>query len=633
MNKKLLSILSILLTLTLVFAEFKAPVKVFGEEEKNEIESAVSAIADSIGGSSTSAQLINDNVMYVITDAAGTPEKAIFSDANGMTEQELASFRQPVDVTVTYTLNGKEVSADEIAGASGKVGIRFDYRNNEIKTVEIDGKEEEMFIPYVVVSGVILSNENFSDIEIVHGRLAGDGSRFVAGGIAVPGLKQNIDPDGKIKDLEKIPDYIEITANTTNFDLPMTISAVFALNLDELELGSFDGVTELTDGIDRLKDAMIQLVDGAGQLSDGSEKLSDGAAQLAGGIKELSGGLGKLSDNSGALRDGAAQVFNSLLSTVKGELEKGGLQVGNLTIGNYSKTLNKIIDSLDSTNVYNQALAQVTAVVEANRPQIKAAVTAAVKDQVTTAVKAAIEQGVRAQATDTVRAAAEPGVREAVITGAGFNSVAEYEAAVTGGFVSAEVAAQIEAAVASNLDTVVEQQLQTLITQQTDAQLDGQVEAQMNSDEIKAVIDANTQTQVEMLISQNMASEEVQGKLSAAAAGAKAVIAAKAQLDAYNSFYLGLKTYTNGVDAAASGSKKLLDGAGSLKKGASDLAGGMSELADGIKKLDDEGISKLTEKFDENTVSAIKRFAKVLEIAGDATDVKYIIRTASVEGK
>ena len=96
-----------------------------------------------------------------------------------------------------------------------------------------------------------------------------------------------------------------------------------------------------------------------------------------------------------------------------------------------------------------------------------------------------------------------------------------------------------------------------------------------------------------------MASDEVQSKLKAASEGAKTIISLKASLDNYNTFYLGLIAYTNGVGDAAKGAKQLNDGAVALKNGTSKLSSGANELYNGILTLKDgmptlvDGVSKL----------------------------------------
>lgn len=78
----------------------------------------------------------------------------------GTTEKET-----PVNVKITYYLDGKEMTADEIAGKSGKVTVRFDYTNNEKVKADINGAEEEIYVPFIAVSGMIL-NDDFQNVDV-----------------------------------------------------------------------------------------------------------------------------------------------------------------------------------------------------------------------------------------------------------------------------------------------------------------------------------------------------------------------------------------------------------------------------------------------------------------------------------
>ena len=101
----------------------------------------------------------------------------------------------PVGITVSYKLDGKTVSASELAGKSGKVTIRFDYRNNQYRTVEIDGKEEKIYVPFVMLTGILLDNDVFYNVEVSNGKLVSDGDRSFAVGFALPGMQSNLGND------------------------------------------------------------------------------------------------------------------------------------------------------------------------------------------------------------------------------------------------------------------------------------------------------------------------------------------------------------------------------------------------------------------------------------------------------
>ena len=108
----------------------------------------------------------------------------------GTTDKEL-----PVSVKLTYFLDGKEVKPDELKGKSGHLKIQVQYTNNEKKTVTVDGKEEEVYTPFVMMTGMILPNETFSNVTIDNGKVISDGSRNIVVGFGMPGLKDSLDLD------------------------------------------------------------------------------------------------------------------------------------------------------------------------------------------------------------------------------------------------------------------------------------------------------------------------------------------------------------------------------------------------------------------------------------------------------
>ena len=412
-----------------------------------------------------------------------------------------------------------------------------------------------------------------------------------------------------------------------------------------------DGTAALAEGADQLSGGAGSLADGAGKLASGAyalqngtkqlalgaNSLRDGSSDLANGAAKLSAGLGQLSQNSAALNSGAEEVFRSLLSAAETQLKANGLTVPTLTISNYQAELNRVINALDPDAVYAAALAQVTAAVEARRSEIQTLVTQTVREQVSQAVTAAVRETVAEQVRDgaeaQIRAAVEENrpliegqvtqtvearIRAQVILAATGMSLEEYEQAVAAGVIDeaqqAALEAQIEAQMASQevkdqISAAVEQTIaetiqarladpetQEGIRQQIESQMASEavqsliaqkLEEQMQSKTVLQSIAENTEAQVQKAIADTMAGPEVQAKLQAASAGAQSVIALKTSLDQYNAFYLGLKSYTAGVDDAARGAKTLSDGAKKLHSGADDLAGGSASLSAGAAKLSD----------------------------------------------
>lgn len=548
----------------------------------------------------------------------------------------------PVGLSVRYYLDGKSISPEELKGKSGKVTIRFDYENRQYETVQINGANQRIYVPFAMLTGMILDNDTFQNVQITNGKLVNDGDRTVVVGLAFPGLQENLNLS---RDDLSIPDSVEITADVTNFSLGMTVtlacndlfsqlgdvdltsldstSALDQLTgaMDQLLSGSsalYEGLSTLLDKSGELVSGVEELAQGAAAIKSGADSVDDGAAQLKAGLADLSSGLNTLSANSEALNSGAKQVFNSLLETAATQIRAKGLNVPELTIENYAEELNTLIKSLDETTVYETALKQVTDAVEAQRPvitqkvteavrqQVETKVAAAVRQQVTEEVTAAVQQQVTATVTDTV----QQQVSEQVIQAAANMSKADYDAAVAAGMipqqtqdaVNAAIQAQmgseaVQSKIAENVSAqMASEAVQSKITENIDTQMNSEAvqatitentDAQLQTEAIQATIQQQTELQVQKAISENMASDAVQSQLKKASEGAQTLIALKASLDDYNTFYLGLLTYTGGVDDAAAGANALYAGADQLKDGTAQLRAGAAQLYNGVLQLQD----------------------------------------------
>ena len=702
-----------------------------GEGKESEDENQETTI-----NASAEAETSKDETVYVLAGADGTVQKIIVSDwiKNAMAADSLEDKTElsdienikgdesftlggdnscvwdaqgndiyyqgniekelPVQMSVCYTLDGQAIAPEALAGQSGHVTIRFDYQNMQYEEVLLDGKTEKIYVPFTMLTGMLLDTEVFRNVTISNGKLINDGDRIAVVGIAFPGLQEDL---AISKEKLDIPDYVEISADVENFEMGMTMTLATtelfgAIDSDKLDLHELSGaMAELTDAMNQLMDGSSQLYDGlctlleksgdlvsginklaegAAQLKAGAESLDSGAARLQAGAAQLSSGLNTLNANSSSLNGGARQVFSSLLSMANTQLSEAGLSVPALTIDNYASVLDGVIASLDDTAVYQAALEQVTATVNANRGMIEEKVTEAVQAQVEAEVSAQVTAAVQETVTQAVHEN-EAQFRAAVIQQALGMTVEEYKAAIEAGLVTQEqqdaVNAAVEAAMQAEIDARMQrEEIQAQInavTQQT-------VGEQMQSDEIQALIASNTELQVQQAISEAMSSDAVQAQLSAAAEGAKSVIALKSSLDSYNAFYLGLITYTSGVSSAAAGANELKTGADALKAGTSELSAGAAELlqgiqtmkdsapalvdgitqlrdgsmelSDGFKQFNKEGIQKLIEAVDGDldglsnrirvTADVAKHYTSFSGISEDMDgDVKFIYKTDSIE--
>lgn len=648
------------------------------------------------GKAQTSSQIIDkvgkgekDETVYVIAGSDGSPEKIIVSEWLKNTEKaakledssELKNIKNvkdnakyvidkdnmkvwtaegkdvyyqgeidkklPVDISVSYTLDGKNVSAKELAGKSGRVTIKYSYKNNEARTVNVDGQSLTMYVPFSVVTGLVLDDKAFSNVEVTNGRVINDGKRNIVMGFALPGMKENL---GDAANSLNLPETFEVTADVKNFSVETSISVVsselfanvssdklsslngiksqldeFANSANKLADGSsqlYDGLGTLLEKAGEIKTGTLKLYRGAVSLNDGAKQFSEGTGELYKGTTELNEGLQALSSKSEQLNNGAAQIFDSLIAQANTELSARGLGAVSMTKDNYSSVLTSIIKNMDEGNVRAIATQKARQTVEAqvhqNEAQIAVVVTQKIKEQ----------------------------VLQNVLNASGISMTVEaYKNALASGTIPASVAQQIDNAVAAQMSS---EQVQSTIQAKVNAEINNQIEQAMNS---PAVV------------------QGIEEAVAKAKTGVSSLAALKGQLDKYNQFYQGLRQYTEGVDKAAKGSKKINYGVGQLAEkskelqagaatleagikalmaGGDKLVGGVSQLNDGAKTLSEgmnrfnkEGVQKIVELFNGRFGELSARLKAMSDMAksydnfagkteGTKSNVKFVYKTSSI---
>ena len=391
--------------------------------EKN--STAVTAEADSTTGSSKDADDIADKLMdsvslkdndadkdesvYLISDANGNVNKTIvvdhlknkdkkdtLEDASNLSDienvkgkekftqsgdkltwqaggkdiyyQGTATEEPPVTQKVTYYLDGKEISPEDLAGKSGKVKIRFDYTNTTSYTETVNGEKQTVSVPFAAITGLVLG-DGFENIEVTNGKAEVSNSSSVVLGYALPGLKDSLGI--KDKDLDgdvNIPEYMEMTADVENFSMPAAMT--FVVNASDYV--STDGIdtSDLDDMINDLKDASTQLQDGSKTLAEGTDTLSDGLSTLQSklgtfasgvgtlksglktytdGVSTLSGGLNTLGNSTGALVSGADKLNSGAGQLASGSATlKDGLKSYTDGASELQAGINKLYNTLDA---------------------------------------------------------------------------------------------------------------------------------------------------------------------------------------------------------------------------------------------------------------------------------------------
>ncbi len=303
----------------------------------------------------------------------------------GSTDKEL-----PVGVSVTYTLDGKKVAPEDLAGRSGKLTIRYEYDNRAYEYAQINGVKTKIYVPFMALTGMNLDDEVFSNVEVTRGELINDGRMTFAVGAAFPGLQENL---GIHTDDLDIPDSIEITADVKNYKSGIAFTIITNELFSRSEGGETDSMEDLknplgdlTNATKQLKDGSSQLYEGlcalleksgelgegidklcsgAGALQTGAEGLNDGAAKLHTGAETLQSGLNALASSNDQLNGGARQIFETLLAAAQTQLSAQmsplGISLPDMTIDNYADVLNGIMNALPPQSEGVQAVSALKA--------------------------------------------------------------------------------------------------------------------------------------------------------------------------------------------------------------------------------------------------------------------------------
>ena len=199
------------------------------------------------------------------------------SNGNNIYYQGESDKELPVECKITYELNGEEISAEDLKGKSGNVKIKINYINNEKHTVSINGKQITMYTPFIIVAGTKIDNTKNKNIKITNGKTVDNGESTLAVGIAMPGMQENI---GISKNKIEIPEEIEISMETENFEMENIIAVVAVKGIDE----------DLTSDLNSMYSQVNELVNASNQLLEGANQIKDGTSELAVGANKLKSG-------------------------------------------------------------------------------------------------------------------------------------------------------------------------------------------------------------------------------------------------------------------------------------------------------------------------------------------------------
>lgn len=360
MSKKLLALITSIMTLVVLCG---APVVSFaydgGVVKKEE---TVYVVTDSYGSQNdviVSEHLYNDKQIKSISDETtlkdiqnvkGNEKFTKKGDkltwaANGkdIYYQGKTNKEVPVLLDVNYRLDGKVVSGNELQGKSGNVEITVHYTNN----CKYEGKT----VPFIVLTGLIITDTSFTDIKIDHGKIIDDGDKQVVVGIAAPGLAQELD----IAEADLgFGDSIKITGKAKKFAVEDMMTIVTSSLFEDIDTGDFD--LDYDDQIKQLNDGAKKLNNGSKDLSNGvqtlSSKLKNKLAEVIGGTETIQNGLQTMK-NSITYVDTSETPTNPGLAQAVGiaKAKSGEAKTNAGTADYYIKSAVSALDGIDTTGM------------------------------------------------------------------------------------------------------------------------------------------------------------------------------------------------------------------------------------------------------------------------------------------
>lgn len=550
----------------------------------------------------------------------------------GTTQQEL-----PVSVRITYKLDGKEIAPEELAGKSGKLTMCVSYENHAAIYKKINGKKEELYVPFVMITCIVLPQKNFSHVKVDNGKLIEQGSQQILVGYGMPGLVESLDVEEE--DIE-IPASFEMTADVTDFTLGNTITFASANVFSELFSGEDGDLDELEDSLETLKDSSQELVKGSGTLSDALEQLEDKFADYASGEKKLGKGIDKLASGSKSLKKGIKAYTNGSTSLAKGTkaYAKGAKQLADGTAALYDgvKDLPANYQSFsEGITQYTKGVDQLAGKETANALKTG---TSAVSSGITSlhaglselessfGAYDAIIQGLKEQAEQTE----DEAQKESLLV------YAEQLQALADGQEKSVAALEAATAKDSALKSGADQ-----VASGVSQLLDG---AGKLSESSQALRDANSQfsSGITTLATSVGTLNQGAGKLTRnnkkIISGANQLVQSQKQLNE------GAGSLTQGIASLKEGSDQLTKATGMLTNGIGKLGEGADSLYTGMDTFDRKGIGKLYDFYQKDVKSLTERLTALSDAAGEYDnfsgisenmkgEVKFIIKTEKIESE
>ena len=248
----------------------------------------------------------------------------------------------PISISIKYYLNNKEINAKDLEGKKGKVKIVYTFTNNVSKKVKINGKEEKLYVPFMILTTTTLNNKDNKNIKVSNGKVIDNGLTSMVVLLSSPGLYESLKID-ELKELNKV----SLSFDTESAKLGTVYSIATATNLEDNENGLFSDINELYSKINLLQSNMNNIVDASNKLSSGSKKIDTGVTELNSKLQELVKKYNYYRNlGPDTLKDELVKIVSNNLDKILPSLEEDIInETSNLIKENKKELASSIIDS------------------------------------------------------------------------------------------------------------------------------------------------------------------------------------------------------------------------------------------------------------------------------------------------
>ena len=505
----------------------------------------------------------------------------------------------PIECNVKYELDGNEITASELVGKNGKVKITIEYINKDAHTVNINGKDQTLYTPFVVVCGTIIDNNNNRNIEITNGKTVDDGSKTTVIGISLPGLQESLNIS---KDKIDIPNTIEITMDSTDFELNNIVTYVTPKVLEENDLELFKKLDKIYNQVDTLQSSSKQIEEGANSLKEGTATYSEKSQEFNNAVEQVSKGVSSVNQNYSKIDAGISSLNDSSAT-----LESGAKSVSEGTLA-VSENLQTISSKLTELQTGTQSLKQGEVQLEAGLDQIITSVST-IQGTDNSAKITELNQLITAN-QDTINS-----LKTANETLTTQQTIEDEETKQT-------ITTQIETneSIINLLETNIVAYNETILTLES-ADMSSIKELQTALSNLKQGLQS-LQTGTDTLYNGTTALQTGTGALASKtkelAQGTQSLYEGTVKMSegtaTLNSGSTQLKQGLNTLDA---GGTKLGTASNQLTEGANTLSEGATTLAEGITKFNEEGIDKICDYINGDLKDISARLEKLQELSED----------------